>query len=63
MEKVRTKVFPCKSIPLMYFLKAKGFPSEYKVTDAKDNKETWIFLRTEELHKALDEYAEIKNSI
>lgn len=56
-EKVRTAIFPCKSIPLMLFLKSKGFKSEYKVTDAKDNREIWIFLRTIELHKALDEYA------
>jgi hypothetical protein len=56
-EKVRTAIFPCKSIPLMNFLKSKGFRSEYKVKDAKDNRDLWIFLRTDELHKALDEYA------
>lgn len=56
-QKVRTAIFPCKSIPLMDFLKARGFLSEYKVTDAKDNRDVWIFLRTDELHSALDEYA------
>jgi hypothetical protein len=55
--KIRTKIFPCKSINLTNFLKSKGFESEYKITDAKDNRDVWIFLRTEELHKALDEYA------
>jgi ribosomal protein S8 len=56
-EKVRTAIFPCKSISVMNFLKNKGFHSEYKITDAKDNREVWIFLRTDALHAALDEYA------
>jgi ribosomal protein S8 len=56
-ERITTKIFPCKSINFVRFLKSKGFMSEYKVTDAKDNRDIWIFLRTEELHRALDEYA------
>lgn len=55
-----TNVFPCKSINLVRFLKSKGFRSEHKYTDAKDNKDCWIFLRSNKFHAALTEWNNIK---
>lgn len=58
---IRTNIFPCKSINLVRFLKQNGLSSEYKFTDAKDNKDCWIFLRTNKLHKLLEQWKEIQN--
>lgn len=60
MQSVKTNVFPCKSINLVRFIKARGIQSEYKFTDAQDNKDCWIFLRTEELGKILKEWGDTK---
>lgn len=53
---IKTNIFPCKSINLMRFIKSKGIQSEHKYTDAKDNKDCWIFIRTKELESILDEW-------
>lgn len=52
----KTNIFPCKSINLMRFIKSKGILSEHKYTDAEDNKDCWIFLRTPELERVLEEW-------
>ena len=57
---VKTHVFPCKSINLTRFIKSKGIISEYKFTDAQDNKDCWIFLRTSQLEDILKEWHDTK---
>lgn len=59
---IRTNIFPCKSIDLMRFLKQNGLRSEHKYKDAYDNKDCWIFLRTDELHSLLDKWAKLKSN-
>ena len=60
---VKTHVFPCKSINLTRFIKSKGIMSEYKFTDAQDNKDCWIFLRTSQLEDVLKEWHDTKPTI
>ena len=60
---VKTHVFPCKSINLTRFIKSKGIISEYKFTDAQDNKDCWIFLRTSQLEDVLKEWHDTKPTI
>ena len=57
---IKTHVFPCKSINLTRFIKSKGIISEYKFTDAQDNKDCWIFLRTSQLEDILKEWHDTK---
>jgi hypothetical protein len=56
ITKVITNVFPCKSLNLLRFLKENGLQSELKYTDAKDNRDCWVFLRTDKLHELLTEW-------
>ena len=58
---IRTNIFPCKSINLTRFLKSNGLFSEHKYTDATDQRDCWIFLRTDKLHSLLAEWKEIQN--
>lgn len=60
-QTIRTNIFPCKSINLLRFLKDNGLFSEHKYKDAQDNKDCWIFLRTEELNSLLDEWRVIQD--
>ncbi len=53
---MQSNIFPCKSINLMRYIKANGISSEHKYTDAKDNRDCWIFLRTEQLNRLLDQW-------
>jgi hypothetical protein len=58
--KVTTKIFPCKSITLLRFLKGKGIMSEHKYIDQEDGKTCWIFYRDDIFKEALNEDAQIK---
>ncbi|OHD25746.1 MAG: hypothetical protein A2Y34_05465 [Spirochaetes bacterium GWC1_27_15] len=58
---IRTNIFPCKSINLVRFLKQNGLLSEHKYTDASDNKDCWIFLRTEKLNSLLAQWKVIQD--
>jgi len=58
---IRTNVFPCKSINLVRFLKQNGLLSEHKYTDAKDNRDCWIFLRTDKLNLLLAQWKTIQD--
>lgn len=62
-DKVTTNVFPCKSINLVRFLKGNGLLSELKYTDAKDDRDCWVFLRTDRLHELLTEWGKIKTKL
>jgi hypothetical protein len=61
-DKVTTNIFPCKSLNLMRFLKEHGLQSELKYTDAKDNKDCWVFLRNDKLHELLTEWDKTKQN-
>lgn len=58
---IRTNVFPCKSINLVRFLKQNGLLSEHKYRDGIDNKDCWIFLRTEKLNSLLAQWKVIQD--
>lgn len=51
-----SKLYPCYSVKLMKFLNNKGI--RYELAGRHPNKEItmWIYIRTEELNKALNEY-------
>jgi len=50
------KYFYCYSTTLMHFLKASGIKYEYKTSHNRTGKRMWVFLRTDNLKRALDEY-------
>lgn len=58
---IRTNIFPCKSINLTRFLKQNGLSSEHKYTDASDNRDCWIFLRTDKLNSLLAQWKTIQD--
>jgi hypothetical protein len=58
---IRTNIFPCKSINLTRFLKQNGLLSEHKYTDNVDQRDCWIFLRTEKLNSLLAQWKVIQN--
>lgn len=60
-QSIRTNIFPCKSINLTRFLKQNGLLSEHKYTDASDQRDCWIFLRTEKLNSLLAQWKVIQN--
>lgn len=50
------KLYPCYSTQLMKFLSLKGI--RYELCGRHPNKEMtmWVYIKTEELNKALNEY-------
>lgn len=52
------KLYPCYSVKLMKFLYSKGI--RYELAGRHPNKEMtmWVYVRTDELNKALNEYQE-----
>lgn len=54
------KLYPCYSIRLMQFLTSKGI--RYELAGRHPNKEMtmWVYIKTEELNKALNEYESSK---
>lgn len=58
---IRTNIFPCKSINLTRFLKDNGLVSEHKYTDYTDQRDCWIFLRTDKLNYLLAQWKVIQD--
>ena len=58
---IRTNIFPCKSINLTRFLKDNGLVSEHKYTDYQDQRDCWIFLRTDKLNSLLAQWKIIQD--
>ena len=58
---IRTNIFPCKSINLVRFLKSNGLFSEHKYTDNADQRDCWIFLRTDKLNQLLSQWKVIQD--
>lgn len=54
------QLFPCKSINLLRFIERSGKKSIYKYIDAEDGRNCWLFLKTDELIKLLEEWAKNK---
>lgn len=54
-------LYPCYSTQLMQFLKLKGI--RYELCGRHPNKEMtmWVYVKTDELNKALNEYQESSN--
>lgn len=55
------KLYPCYSTKLMQFLKSKGI--RYELCGRHPNKEMtmWIYIKSDELNKVLNEYQESGN--
>lgn len=49
-------MFFCYSTTLMHFLKANGLRYEYKTKHKRTGNRMWVFKRTDELRRLLDEY-------
>mgnify|MGYP006946504093 CR=1 FL=1 len=48
--------FFCYSTTLMHFLKANGLRYEYVTRHKRTGNRMWVFKRTDELRRLLDEY-------
>ena len=57
-----SKLFCCYSIPLKDFLKSKGLRYEIKAKNITTDCKFWVYMRNEQLNKALDEWRLGKNA-
>lgn len=56
MNKEKSKLFCCFSVPLRDFLRSQGITYEMCALNEKSRKTMWVYVRTEELEKCLDEW-------
>lgn len=54
------KIFPCKSINLLRFIKQNGIEPVYKHTDIIDKKDCWLFIYNENLCNVLTQWRKNK---
>jgi hypothetical protein len=53
-------LFPCYSWNLVQFLKQKGFKYKLIGLHPDSHKKFWVYIRTQQLNKSLDEWRETK---
>ena len=56
MKEKKNNLFCCFSVPLKDFLTEKGIRYEMCALNEKSHKTMWVYMRTEELGKYLDEW-------
>lgn len=53
----KSKIFPCYSIPMRDFLTQKGIKYEIVGLHPKTHKMFWVYIKNEELNKAMQEWS------
>lgn len=52
-----SKLFPCYSVPMRDFLNSKGIKYELVGLHPETKNMFWVYIKTEQLHKALQEWS------